>query len=248
MSEPKSLREQIEELKENVEKERNEPQSFSEQIRMKDPRLIAFIERAKLVWKYSGGSLQKKKECKQAKKCFIILSLLFISQWLFLIISAIILSPYLWIGVACTVIFLIPYLYFRYLELKTYQLPIEVEYDKMPRQRFLRYETDDNGVRNVEGGALFVKIVYVLLMLITAVMNWIVLMAAMDVGGILFLGSILSYVLWILTLSLPLSKTVHFSWELCLQDDKNCVEYKWLNEFIYENQIVLSINKNDVPS
>ncbi len=245
MSEQKNLFEQIAELRENAEKEKNEPQTFSEQIRMKDPRLISFIERAKLVWKYDGGSLQKKKERKQAKKWFIILSSLFISEWLLFIIDSILISPYLWIGVALTTVFLAPYLYFRYLEIKTYQFPLEVEYDKMPKQRFLRYETDDNGVTNAEGISLLVKVVYMLLALVTVGMNLAVLICAISAGLIPLILSILSYVLWILTLSLPLSKTVHFSWKLCLMDEKNCVEYKWLNEFIYENKIQININKGN---
>ena len=64
MSEQKNLYEQIAELKAQLQEQEYRPKTIYDQIRNKDQRLFIFLERAKLVWKFCGGSLEKKEKNK----------------------------------------------------------------------------------------------------------------------------------------------------------------------------------------
>ena len=151
MADTKNVYEQLEELKEQLNKA-NKPRTLAEQLANDDPAIIEFVKNAKRVWRYCGEHSDFNRELKKVKKRGVIYLLLLSLQFAlpFLFVPA---TPYAWILVAINSIFCLGYgIYsgYRFFKRREYEIP----YDKTCG--FGQYnEYDDNGIIiSTENGAL----------------------------------------------------------------------------------------------
>lgn len=236
MSGDKNLFEQIAEIKADTEAVKNAPKTLREQLNQKDPKIFEFIADAELVWIYRGKSLQKKKEDKELKKQFIIMVIGFAIQLVLCILSAIYFSNYFWIGVGINAVLMVAYSYFKACELQTCKYPLKVPYKEMRKQRYLKYETDDNGITDVEGRAFFEKTVRIAL-LVAVFFHGVATILLSE--KLIWVDLLCFLAIWVFNLYIVINKAFAFRWQLCLENKNYTIEYQYLNEFIYENNLRL---------
>ena len=226
--ENKSIYEQLDEIKTEINAIQNNPQTLQDKIDANDPKVFEFVKNAKRIWIYNGEkSKLKRNNEKQRKLTILKIFMLIISfGFQFLLIS----YPYGWICPAIAT----PTFAILIIEAIKNSKPKEysVEYNKINQFGETAY-LDDNDIfceRRTSNWLVATKIISIIVLYFGAVYSAFFCLERVWIPVVLFVCAFATQMI------IQLSK-IHFYYHLYFIDDKNKIEYYDLKDFMKRNKL-----------
>ena len=228
MAESKTVFEQLEEVRRELDELKGKHRTFDDQLNENDPKVIEFVKKANRVWRYCGEksdlSRENVKNKKQSIIAYVLLAIYAIVPFLFID------RPYAWCFAVFSSIICIGQGILQSFKMK--QRKYEMNYEEiLPFWKCA--DLDDNGIVCATKYKWWGKLLKIGLFVIPILLG-IEMLVFLEPGwnflGFLPIG-------FCSLLILPFRDNTIYGYRLHFVDDKNDIEYIYLKEFMTRNNL-----------